>query len=66
MNRDELIAMINTIVTDINKKLEALDNDDSDTAYELHEALKEAKSDFESAADYLDGVYDEVVICLNN
>ena len=51
MNRDELIAMINTIVADINKKLEALDNDDSDTAYELHEALKEAKSDFESAAD---------------
>lgn len=66
LTRDELINKINEIVIDAKAKLERLKNDDSDIAYELSCDLEQVISEFESAADYLDGIYDEVITCLNN
>ena len=66
MTRDELIHAVNEIVIDARAKLKRLKDDDSDIAYELSCDLEEVISDFESAADYLDGLYEEIVTCLNN
>ena len=66
LSREELIQAINRITIDARAKLERLKNDNSDTAYELSCDFEEIINDFESAADYLDGIYEEVILCLNN
>lgn len=66
MTREELLDKINSIVIDARAKLEQLQNDDSDTAYYLSLDLEKTINQFDSIADYLDGLYDEISYCLNN
>lgn len=66
MSREELIYKVYEIVDDAKAKLERLKDDNSDTAYFLSVYFEKAINDFDNAADYLDGLYDEVIICLNN
>jgi hypothetical protein len=66
MTREELLDKINSIVTDARAKLEQLQNDDSDTAYYLSLDLEKTINQFDSIADYLDGLYDEISYCLDN
>jgi hypothetical protein len=66
MTREELLDKINSIVTDARAKLEQLQNDDSDTAYYLSLDLEKTINEFDSIADYLDGLYDEVRYCLDS
>lgn len=66
MTREELIDKVTEIVIDAKAKLERLKNDDSDTAYYLSMEFEEVIDKFDSIADYLDGMYDEVITCLQN
>lgn len=66
MTREELIDKVAEIVIDARAKLERLKDDDSDTAYYLSMEFEEVIDKFDSVADYLDGLYDEVITCLQN
>lgn len=66
LTREELIDRISDIVIDARAKLERLKDDDSDTAYFLSIEFEEAIEKFDGIADYLNGIYDEVITCLNN
>ena len=66
MTREELIDKVAEIVIDARAKLERLKDDDSDTAYYLSMEFEEVIDKFDSVADYLDGLYDEVIACLQN
>lgn len=63
--RDDIIFLIGEIVLDAREKLQRLQADDSDAAYELSQDLQELISEFDSAGDYLDSIYDEVITCLS-
>lgn len=63
--RDDIIFLIGEIVLDAREKLERLQADDSETAYELSQDFQELISEFDSAGDYLDSIYDEVITCLS-
>lgn len=65
LSRDDIIFLIGEIVLDAREKLKRLQADDSDIAYELSQDLEEIISDFDSAGDYLDSIYDEVIPCLS-
>lgn len=66
MTRDQLVDKVNEIVIDARAKLERLKDDDSDTAYFLSVEFEKVINKFDSISDYLDGIYDEVITCLQN
>lgn len=65
LTRDDIIFLIGEIVLDAREKLQRLQADDSETAYELSQDFEELISEFDSAGDYLDSIYDEVITCLS-
>jgi hypothetical protein len=66
MTREQFTDMSDKLLIDARAKLERLRSDDSDTAYYLSFDLEKAINEFDSIADYLDGLYDEIICCLDS